>query len=70
MIIECKPFAEMTLRELSREYFKWVEATRPGAWGYHYENAHITRDLLATWIDRRKRETKGGPHEINTECRE
>lgn len=65
MIITCKPFAEMTLRELWREYLKWVEATRPGAWGEHYERAHSVRDLLATWIARRERETKGGRHEIN-----
>ncbi len=56
MIVRCKPFDQMTLPELRAEHTKWVLATRRGAWGEHYENAHICRLTLATWIARRERE--------------
>jgi broad specificity phosphatase PhoE len=58
MIITAKPFEQMTLTELRAEYLKWILATRPGAWGARYENAHIVRDTLATWIARREREAR------------
>jgi hypothetical protein len=64
MIVICKPYSAMTLAELRAEHAKWMEATRCGGWAASYEPAHTTRDTLATWIDRRERETKGGRHEI------
>ncbi len=59
MIITVKPFDQMTLPELRAEHRQWVLATQASAWGEHYENAHICRITLATWIARREREAQG-----------
>ena len=58
MTTTVKPFDQMSLDELREAHAGMVACTRQGAWAYYIENAHITRDLLATWIARREREAE------------